>query len=203
MPFQPVPQTYGVEIRGTNNGVDVENTLYYRYAGDPSETDATVLADTVAVQVLTDWVAQLPTSWVGREVYVRDLATEITVQATSALIAGVLGTAVGEPLASLLTIAIARRSGLTGRSARGRLFWMGLSEAMTTGNIVTSGALAAIVSLIENMDATVETGLGLIPVIVSRYTGSTLRPSALTLPIAQWLATDDVTDTRRSRKPTA
>lgn len=201
MAFQPVPGVYEVEVRGTNLGQRTANTFYYAREGAATESEATLIADTVALEVLSQWGAQLPTSWTGVEVFVRDLAVEIAVQATSGLIAGMLGTVVGQPAASLITLAIARRSGFTGRSARGRIFWQAFSEAQLDGNLVGSGEAAAILLMIKNLDLAVQGAGAFTPVIVSRYNGGVKRPTGIALPIAQWLLNDTEQDTRRSRKP--
>jgi len=197
MAYQPVPDTVGVEIRGTLLGQQVENTLYYKYVSPPDEAELADLAEVVADTFIAEWLPLLPAGWIGREVYVRDLSAPITVQATDISILGLAGGQGGETAPSYVTIAVARRSGLTGRSARGRIFWMGLSEVQLQGNLVFAGG--DIVDAVEAMDAAVTTA-GYAPVIVSRKQNNVVLANAITYPLTQWLLVDLDLDTRRSRK---
>lgn len=196
----PVPDTIGLEIRGTLNGQDVENTFYYRYIAVPDESELQTLVNTVGEYWEEEALAVLPNQWVGREVYARDLAAPITVQASDSSISGLNGSGAGQTMPGFNTLAIARRSGLTGRSARGRIFWMGLDETWVNGNSITAGVADLMVDVIENMDDLVVT-LGFTPVIVSRVQSGVTLTVPLTYPITQWLVTDYNVDTRRSRKP--
>lgn len=200
MAFQSVPDTIGVEVRGTLLGQEVENTLYYNYIAVPDESELLTLVNDLGDVFEELWLDVLPLGFEAREIYARDLAAPITVQATNASIAGMDGTYTGDTMPSLLTLAIARRSGLTGRGSRGRIFWMGLSESMVSNNVVGSGVADLMVDALIAMDVAANT-LGFTPVIVSRYIGSTPRVTALTFPLVSWSYNDLQVDTRRSRKP--
>jgi len=200
MANNPVPDTLEVEVRGTLNGQDCENTFYYKYVTIPDELELQDFVDALAVAVNTEWLANLPTGFVGREIYVKDLSAPITVQATSNDIAGSTGTSLGETLPSTDTIAIARTSGLTGRSSRGRIFWMGLSHTQVDGNLITITAANNILNAVAAFDG-VATGFAYAPVIVSRYQDHVKLTVPQTYAIALWHITDFATDTRRSRKP--
>jgi len=200
MPFQAVPNTIGLNIRGTFQGSDVENTFYYKYTGTATEE---LLADLVSAALTawsTNWKPLLSTGYTLREIYARDLSTEAAVQFGSGLDTGDSGDVTGDTLPNYATIAVARRSGLTGRSTRGRIFWPGLVESQTLNNSLASGLSDDIVDAIQSIDLAA-VALDLIPVIVSRYTAGAPRLVAVTYELLTWLVVDQLLDTRRSRKP--
>lgn len=200
MANRPVPDTISVEVRGTLLGQQVENTFYGRYIAVPDETELQDLANDIADFWVENVTQLLPSGWVGREVYVRDLSAPITVQATSLGIAGEVGSLTGDTMPSLNTKAFARRSGLTGRSSRGRIFWMGLSEAYVSLNLVGTELIGLIVDALEGLDTLMSTA-GFTPVVVSRVQNGVTLTTPQTYPVTGWLTTALDVDTRRSRKP--
>lgn len=200
MPFQAVPNVVMVAVRGTLQGQQTENTLYYKYSGTMTQERLDDLTDAVDSAVRSNWLPLLSTGWVGREIYARDLSSEIGVQSTDITIGGLTGAITGDTLPNYATIAVARRSGLTGRSSRGRIFWQGLAESQTANNSINSTVAQDIIDAIGEVDVAA-LALEFIPVIVSRYAAGTLRLEPLVLDIAQWVITDLLLDTRRSRKP--
>lgn len=100
---------------------------------------------------------------------------------------------------SFVTKAIARRSGLTGRSGRGRIFWQGLSESQCTGSLINGTPAIDLVNNVIAADAAA-IALGWTPVILSYVQNGVSLPTAAIYVIAEWLLTDFFTDTRRSRK---
>lgn len=199
MAYQPVPSVVGVEVRGTVLAQQTENLLYYRYDGALSDLMLSTLVDNISSVVEETWLAVLPSGWTGREVYGRDLAAEIAMQYTNDDINGVTGLGAGGTSPSFVTKAIARRSGMTGRASRGRIFWQGLSTTWISGNIITTSVLDLMVVALQTADlAAVSAGFE--PVIVSR-TGPGATPSAaFVYDLDQWIYTSVTPDTRRSRK---
>jgi len=97
-------------------------------------------------------------------------------------------------------IAIKRTSGLTGRSARGRIYWGNLAESHVTGNLVQESVADAIVDFCNAVDA-VAFALDWVAVIVSRTTAGAVRPTGVTFPVTQWSYSDLRVDSRRDRLP--
>jgi len=156
-----------------------------------------LLFDLAAV-VVSDWLPLLPANVAITSLYARDLETEAAVQAEAPLV-GATGSASGAGLPTYVTIAIARKTALTGRSTRGRIFWIALTESQVNDNTIDSGVQSDIVDAIVAFDAAAAL-LGYSPVIVSRYNGGSKRVTGVTYPITDWVANDGFVDTRRSRK---
>jgi len=198
MAFQVVPDTLIVEVRGTSFAQQVENTFYYKYVAVPDETDLEDLLTDLEAVIGTYWLPYLPDSCIITELYARDLGNEVAAQAFVSVSPG-QGSATGDGMPSFNTIAIARKSGFTGRSARGRIFWLGLAESMVQGQEVLSTPRAGITNAIVQFDQAA-IALSYVPVIVSRYSGGVKRTEGVTYEIQTWQMTDSNVDTRRSRK---
>lgn len=198
MAFQSVPNTIEVLVRGTNDSTPVENTFYYGYVATPTPEDLEELLTDLKAVVVAEWLPYLPANCGITSLYARDLEVEFASQFDLAFSVEI-GTASGEALPSFNTIAFARKSGLTGRSARGRIFWMGLTEGQVANSVVDSGVLVGIADAINQFDAAAAL-LSYTPVIVSRYHNGVPRVPAVTYEISNWGFNDNLVDTRRSRK---
>lgn len=198
MPFQPVPQTIGIEVRGTVRGIPVENTFYAQYVIEPDQDEL----DEFSTALVEGWqelaLPVMSVDYTLREVYVRLLNAEIALQSTALCEASCAGEIAGASLPNLNSIAIARRSGFTGRSARGRIFWPVLAASQVSGNFITSSMRSAVIVVVEGIDTVITTS-GYVPVIVSRYHNNLTRAEGVTLPIAQWVVVDDKVDSRKGR----
>jgi len=198
MPFQSVPSTIEVLVSGTFNGIPWQNTFYYNYVTPPDEETLGDLLDDLNAVISADWLELIPANVAVTSLYARDLENEVAVQSLLGLM-GSVGTASGAALPTFNSLAISRRSGFAGRSARGRIFWVGFTESQVSDNTVDGTLLNNIVTAIENFDAAANLA-GFTPVIVSRWSGGVLRAEGVTYDIQTWFATDNKVDTMRSRK---
>jgi len=199
MPFVPVPNTIQLEVRGTLLSEDVENTFYYL---SPGAIDQAIL-DAVA-EASRDYVeaeiSQFSSGFLFKEVYARDLSSG-TFLSSLAPASGVFVGAFADPAPNNATFALKRTSGFSGRSARGRIFWMGIAETMTNGdNFMTSIVADNMVDWLLNHDLAVAAE-GVAPVIVSRFNAGVPRTTGVTYPIADWSYSDLRLDTMRGRLP--
>lgn len=180
--------------------MDVENTFYFTYDVLPSEEELESFCTVVAAYWEETCKPLLPNGWIGREVYAKDLSAPISIQAVSTDLAGVAGTATGETMAANNTCAVARRTGLTGRSARGRIFWMGLSIEMVSGNFVDTAFRAGMAGAMNGLD-TEALIAGFTPCVVSRYQAGVELTTPLTYPLSGWAVVTSRVASRRKRLP--
>lgn len=202
MVFQPVPAAAAVSVRWLlPNGVLAENTFYAQYNDNPDASQLEELCVNIYEAAEEAFLAQLSNLCALREVYARGLSEVEDAQWTYAPTVPPLGLITGEALPNNVSFAIARRSGSTGRSTRGRIFWPLIARAQVTGaNFVIGTSQQLMVGACMAIDgATVLSGA--IPSIVSRFTNGTQRPVGVTYPIQSWVATDPRLDTRRLRMP--
>lgn len=199
MAFIPVPDTIQLEFRATLQGENVENTFYYLAPGVVDQA----LLDAVA-EAARDYVDAEPdlfsVNWTFREIYARDLSDSTFLSALAPSVGPAVGTYT-DPNPNNVTWAIKRTSGFSGRSARGRIFWQGIAESMTTGtNVMDPSYANAAVAWVIAFDAAVAAE-GVTPVIVSRYNAGAPRVTGVTYPIADWTYSDLRVDTMRGRLP--
>lgn len=203
MGFQPVPETAEINMVFTCNAVTVQNTFYGRRVGGYVLADLQALADAVDLAFPATWVSDMPPEVAYVRTDVRGLALENDLLATQNLSAGV-GTHLSSALPNNVTFAVKKLSGFTGRSARGRNFWIGVPRDQLDDlneNLVDSAFAAIVVANIDFIRATIN-GVGTwSAVLVSRFADKAKRTTGVTFPWISTTNTDLRVDTSRARLP--
>lgn len=201
MAFQRVPNTAEAAVTFNMQGVPVIMTFYAQRSLGYNEAQIAALAAAV-----DDWAGDQVRPLISSQVTyvatnVRGLDAENDLQATSAVGAGA-GGLVQTPLPNNVALAVKRSSGLTGRSARGRVYFPGLTvNALGTNeNFFTTTIVDDIVEVLNALRVILE-AIGWIEVIVSRYINNTKRSEAVVFPVTFYTATDLRVDSRRDRLP--
>lgn len=201
MPFVPAPNIVEVQFRTTWNNEQTMNRVMVDCLTTPTEA---IIQD-IVTEAGNWWqfnvLALTPPSLVLREVYGKSLETSPGPEATfsSGLpLAGTLGQA---SMPNNVSIAVSLRTGLTGRSARGRWFWQGLTEGQVADNEVNAGAAVSIVAAIDALVGAISL-LGYALVIVSFRSGGVPRPGGpVYFVVNDALLVDTVVDSQRRRLP--
>lgn len=203
MAFQPVADTAEIAMIFTNNGVTVQNVYYALRPGGYGQADLQALADVIDAIFLTTFMTEVTVECAYVRTEVRGLAVINDLIATQNAGAGI-GTHIGAPTPNNCTFAIKKSSGLTGRSARGRTYWVNIPRQVldaTDENLVGAAWAAAVVANVDFVRIQIAT-VGLWQaVLLSRFTEGVQRPTGFTFP---WLATSNVdlrVDTMRGRLP--
>lgn len=203
MAFQKVVDTVEIDMIYTLNGTTVQNVFYGLLPGGYQQADIQAVADAVDLA----WPATIQPDQPNEVAYVRTevrgLAVENDITAQSAVSAGV-GSHIGSAHPNNVTFSIKKFSGLTGRSARGRSYWIGIpaNESQTTDeNLLEALYVSQIVADIDFIRSTIN-GVGLWQaVLVSRFANGAKRSEGKTFP---WVGTTNVdlrVDTQRGRLP--
>lgn len=201
MAFIPVPDTIQLEVRAFLNSVPVENTFYYLSAGTIDQALLDAVAE-AARDYVEEEAAGFNTNWIFKEVYARDLSDSTFLSSLASATGAITGSA-ADPLPNNVTFALKRSSGFSGRSARGRIYWMGIATSyMASDNMLATISANGLITWVEALDAVVSLE-GVTPVIVSRFNNLLPRTEGVTYPIADWSYSDLRVDTLRSRLPTA
>jgi hypothetical protein len=137
-----------------------------------------------------------------REVVVTYMGDENGDQYTYAPDTTTTGTVSVTAMPNETSLCISLRSGLRGRSARGRWFMFGIpTTAMADANNVSGAYAAAAVGALQTLINDVTTG-GNLPVIVSYVTNKAPRPGGpVYFTIETALLVDTIVDSQRRRKP--
>lgn len=207
MPFVPVPNTVGVEIRMLQDGQRIENTLYFSKSAGWASADALDLGST-----LVDWwntnIKPLVSSSVEmNEIVITDLSSATGFQVTSAPIATMVGARTDEPMSNGTSVAISFRTASRGRSFRGRNYIVGLTIDQVFANTVTQETLDDYVAAYGLLRSGVAGDTGSVWSVVSRFSGIDSagdpipRTTGLHTPILSELFTDNIIDFQRRRLP--
>lgn len=197
--FIPAVNTAKAEMRLESAGQRVLNILHFQKVAGWDSAGLVALA-----QALEDaWVANIkplvPATVTLREVYVRDIEVEEGVEHTLPSLEA--GTAEQLLLPNNVTIALSLRTGFSGRSNRGRVYWVGLTENQVVNSTLEVGAQASILGAFQDFisDASAETSSSL--VVVSYCEDNQWRTNAQVTEVTNITLTDPTTDSMRRRLP--
>lgn len=197
MAFQAVPDTAQITVEYTQNNEICLNTFYGLKPGGYNLTELGQLANSIDNGVGASWLPIQTQDTTYNRTIVRGLALENDLEVVDSGNFGP-GLALFRGSPNNVTYSIKKSSGLTGRSARGRCYWIGLSNADLdiNENRVTGGAAVAIIAAVEAIRVATAV-LGWQPVLVSRFSGGVQRLIGVTFP---WVSTDAVNDNIDSQR---
>lgn len=173
--FRPIANTTMVQVRWSFGQNQCLNTYYYRWVGPapPTVQNLTDLCiatrDTIGARI----EQASHNSVTMREVYARNMNTEIAAQATVAFANNTVGDRGGGALAGNEASQILKRSGLTGRSARNSNSHSGFAEADADGNSISS-QLFAFLTNIANSVVVARVGGIFVAAVASRLLGTSV-----------------------------
>jgi hypothetical protein len=197
MAFQKVQESAEIVIAYTGSGSNMVNVVGAHKVGGYVLADLTSMAAAVDAMVTLEWLPIQTNDVTYVSTTVRGLDKENDLEAVDAT-----GTAAGGDIEKgepgNVTIAIKKASGFTGRSARGRLYWIGMiSSALGTDlNIVDPTPLAEIVAAVDDLRLTI-IAEGWLPVIISRFAGGVKRTDGA---VFSWLTSTAVGNTVDSQR---
>lgn len=198
MAFQSVPETARADVLYQYSPeVIVENTFYFRHVGGYNQTQIDALATTVDGWAGIQARAQISTEMSYLRTEIVGLASENDLSATASAGAGA-GAIASSRMPGNVTFAVRRLSGLTGRSARGRVFWPPLCEIDCVGNALIASRADAIVAALDNLQQAVSI-IQWGGVIVSRFAAGVKRPFGVTFAITDWSYVNLFLDSQRGR----
>lgn len=200
MPFQAVPDTAEAFLSYGVNNIVVGFTLFYRLSGGYQLADLVALAGAVEANIPAT-LALMSVSAAHFGVDVRGLALENDQSVIDTSGAGV-GTVQSPPLPNQSCKAIKRVSAFTGRSARGRIFTVGISlnQLGADENFVAAGYTDAWIAALEAID-TAALAQGWQAVTVSRFSNGLKRLTGVVFALVGWAVTNQRVDSRRDRMP--
>ncbi len=201
MAFQPVVDTVEIDIIFTMNGIAAQNVFYAELVGGYVMADLVALATQIDLNWQGNWRTEQPLEVTYVRTEVRGLALQNDI-ATSDNTSSNPGSDPSATLPNNVTFAIKKESGLTGRSARGRTYWIGIPQNKILGadeNTLNAAFITSIVANVDSIRTSIIAVAGWTPVLVSRFTGGLPRATGVKFP---WLTTTNVdnrVDTQRGR----
>lgn len=200
MTFQSVPDCAEAVIHGTFGGKNIANVLGFHMIGGYDLTAIELLADIVD-QAVGDFYLDLmhdQCAYIGT--LVRGLTDENDLQAVDSDNAG-NGTLGAAPMPANVSSCITLRSGLTGRSARGRFYAFPTNAGQTDGINTFSATYIAnledFLNAIKSVAAAVDWDLS----ILSRFHNNEARPVGIPFKVVTIAARNRTMDSQRGRLP--
>lgn len=202
MAFQSVPGTAEAVVRIQLNGVISTNTFYFEQGGGYTQSDIDNLASLVDAWVDNEYLPLISADAAYLSTNVRGLENIVDLAAVDSTGAGVGGVA-QKPLPANVTIAIKRETGLTGRSARGRVYIIGMPITWlpTNENLVDPTLLTGMVAALNALRVDVAASSSWEEVVVSRYSNGVKRTTGVVFPVTTYINTDNTVDSQRGRLP--
>lgn len=199
MPFIPIPNTAEVAVRVLQDGQNLANVWHVRYQGEPTTT----IMQTIASTTITFWQDQLRPLVPGTvqllEVSVVDQSEEGGIAALLAPSSNNAGTSTSPAMPNATTIAVKKNTGRAGRSYRGRVYHVGLTEIQVQDNRITPTATAAINTAYSTL-ITRYTAINCEWVVASTQNNNVPRVVGVATPIVG-VSVDPVIDSQRRRLP--
>ena len=199
MAFQRVPDTAAVTLVFEQNNENLVNTVHAQKLGGYTAAEISSLANSVDNSVATNLRPEMVVDSVYLRTEVRGLDLEndfLAIDGTN----GGTGAIAGPGLPNNVTLSIKRASAVTGRSARGRVYFVGMPSAQLTGNENQWDSVAVQNKQIawEALRITI-VNAGWTPVIVSRFANGLQRVEGVVFAWISTLAVNDNVDSQRGR----
>lgn len=195
------PNVVKVEMRYTWDTEEVENTLYFFLPAPHSAEGLAILGAELYDVWATEFRPLQSASVSLREIYLRSMSGLVAPEYTFTTGLPAIGTNTQAPLPNNVTLSISFRSGLTGRSSRGRNFILGMTEDQVAQNLVAPAVIAAYVAAYEQLLPAASRLGSAIWVVYSQYSGGVIRPSGTFNFVLSVVVVDNVVDSQRRRLP--
>ena len=200
MPFVPVPNTAKFSVvfdRGTEAMV---NVFHFDRTGTWGLSELTSGAQTVLDWARTSLMPLLHNHVILNRVEARGLRAQEDVTVVVRPATAVTGGRALDLTPGNVAFAVTHVTGFTGRSARGRTFFGGLSEQDVVGDrIVIGHANALTATLITLLNVMLSSNWRM--VVVSYRTNRQARTQGFVYPIQSFKYTDTILDSQRRRLP--
>jgi len=188
------------ELLAQKDGQLIENRIMVNVLHAPTPADLAALQTRLQDWINTSYRTLLPTdvTFTGLKLTSQQSINDIQLQTALAL----AGTVAAPSAPNETTYCVSLRTGVSGRSARGRFYWLGLAVA----NIATQNRVGALFR--TNVTASVQTLISAIASdgyqwsIVSYISNGVPRPGGpVYFPVLTATTTDDIVDSQRRRRP--
>lgn len=202
MAFQPVPGVIQATVVFLLNGENWVNTHYFSHVQAEQSTIIQECADEVDAWMGNAFMPLLSNACSYVRTETRGLGEENS-YAGLATAGAESGAVVSNPTPSNVTAVFKRASGLTGRSARGRIYISGMPVTALGAdeNFFTSAFMNGVLTSLNNLRV-VMAAASFTEVVVSRYSNGVKRAEGVSFAVESWSYTTLRVGTQRPRLPT-
>jgi hypothetical protein len=189
-----------VEVRGLKDAQKIENRIYVNLLATPDLTSLEAIAIVVWNNINDQWLGSLPNDVTINAVVATSMEVEEGPQFIYAP-AVLTGADASGAMPNSTTICLSLRSDQRGRSARGRLYWLGLPRDGVVDNTVASDRLSAIVSALNLLRAAIETAGYEWSIVSFIHNGVPRVGGPVYFVVENVIAVDNTIDSQRRRLP--
>lgn len=205
MPFIPCPNTIEAQLVYTMELEPCENVYHVTYSSAPTQSSLTTLAGVFTAWETAHGSQHRSNQCALHTVRLRDIAVSGGQELIFSVTPSISGINASDPLPNNCTIATAFRTGLAGRSNRGRSYWIGMTDSMVSANTVVSSIETAILADYDALRTALGTN-GTPLVVLSKFSGVDSgghpipRAAGVTTPVISF-SMDITMDSQRRRLP--
>lgn len=207
MPFVPVPNTIAVDVIYLLDSQRVENTLYFERSDGWDLASITAFLTDLEAWISSELMPLLSASIQFIELAARLLDTASSIGLVNTVSPPVSGGQPGDSVSNNVTYTVSFRTGLTGRSFRGRNYVPGLSVSTVGGNTIAGGTRTGLLAFYDGLRS-LGGDNGIAWVVVSRFSGvdpvtklPIPRTTGVTTVITSVGTFDTTVDSQRRRLP--
>lgn len=210
MVFVPSPGKVQVEMVYTSSGQPCENVYHVDMGTTPTPAQMLALTNVFDTWDSTFNITARHTQTFLQKIVCRDLTSQGAPAVENDISPTRAGTGTGPPLPNNVTLSIEWRTGLSGRSFRGRTYIIGLMETALGSDAqeVTSAFAGNILTTYGHLLTNVNAVSGSALCVLSRYHGVDLvthrpipRAAGVATPIISCVLADPFIDSQRRRLP--
>jgi len=200
MSFQSAPNCAEAVINATISGTALANVLNFYKSSGYDQDDIDALAEAVDDAVGSDYLAILASAVSYNSTLVRGLENTVDLQASVTTNAGA-GAVSGATMPNNVSLVATLRTGLTGRSARGRFYTMVMSSASLASQNTLSSTIGTGLSdfLLQVQINALAAGWQLC--VLSRYNNLSKRATAIAFAVTDIEVRNLLVDSQRRRLP--
>lgn len=197
MAFQPVTAACQCLINYRQAGQEMQSQLYFDTSGSNDPTVLTNLAQVVADWLTNEWAPLAASTATVISLILTNVDIAGGAQVTFTPIGGIQGGNASFAMPTGTTVTASWRTGLAGRSFRGRTYHVGLTESQVADNALTSTARSDLQQAYTQLivDANI---FGTPLSIASRVSNGVPRPAGILTPVQTCLV-DEFIDSQRRR----
>lgn len=200
MGFIPALNTVRIAIEFSLSGQICVNVVYAKKSTTVLSTDLTALITAIRGWWTTDAKGSFHSDLTIRAIRTRDMTTQAGLVEDYIYAIPEAGTVGGVCAPNNVAVACSYRTGLAGRSYRGRSYWMGIPEAAYTDNYLDTGYPTVFATIGADLGDAIESVTDFTHVVASFYANKSARGQAVLTTITQYVV-DARIDTQRRRLP--
>jgi hypothetical protein len=201
MAFVPFSRAAAVSVNYLWFGQQVQNTLWFDY-NDAIDSEALDdLAEQVEVYVFEEMLPLMSEDITFNSVEARAQREPEDLYAISRVHSGEIGGVATPSMPNSVTLSVSFRSGLTGRSRRGRNYWLAIPTTQVVDNLINGTYLEGVLDAYEGMIGAGSVAAGWQWVVASKYANGVQREQGLTTNIVGVTIVDNIVDNQRRRLP--